>query len=64
MKKILNLITISTLTAVFPTPLLSNISLIKNVKQDVGMSNSNNEYVPLKEISGFGKAVQAVIVDK
>lgn len=43
MKKILNLITISTLTTVIPTPLLSNISLIERLKQDVGITNSNNE---------------------
>lgn len=55
--------TISTLTTIIPNPLFSNILFIEKVKQDVGMSNSNNEYVPLREISGFGKAVQEVIVD-
>lgn len=63
MKKILNLITISTLTAVIPTSCF-NLSINDMLEsKGVGITNSNNEYVPLKEISGFGKAVQEVLVD-
>lgn len=63
MKKILNLITISTLTTVFPTPLLSNILLIEMVKQDVGKTNSNNEYVPLRAITRLKKTIFSLAID-
>ncbi|BET37634.1 hypothetical protein [Spiroplasma ixodetis] len=63
MQKILNLITLSTLTTVFPTPLLSNILLIEKVKQDVGKTNSNNEYVPLRAITRLKKTIFSLAID-
>ncbi|WP_159373269.1 hypothetical protein [Spiroplasma poulsonii] len=49
MKKLLSILTITTLTANVPAPLLANTSLTRN-KRDVITSNSNNDYLPLNKI--------------
>ncbi|WP_157944217.1 hypothetical protein [Spiroplasma poulsonii] len=51
MKKLLSILTISTLTASIPTPLLANAPLTR-VKRDVSAltSNANNNYLPIKKI--------------
>ena len=50
MKKLLSILTISTLTASVPAPLLAN-TVQTRVKRDVSTltPNSNNDYLPLKE---------------
>ncbi|RUO85986.1 hypothetical protein D9R21_05700, partial [Spiroplasma endosymbiont of Megaselia nigra] len=64
MKKLLSILTMSTLTASIPTPLLAN-TLLTLVKRDVSplTSNSNNDYLPLKEINGIGKSIFYPAVD-
>ena len=48
MKKLLSLLTISTLATSVPAPLLAN-TVQTRVKRDVNISNSNNDYLPLKQ---------------
>ncbi|RUO85697.1 hypothetical protein D9R21_07240, partial [Spiroplasma endosymbiont of Megaselia nigra] len=64
MKKLLSLLTILTLTASIPAPLLANTTLTR-VKRDVSTlsSNSNNDYVPLKKINGIGKSIFYPAID-
>ncbi|WP_159373276.1 hypothetical protein [Spiroplasma poulsonii] len=52
MKKLLSILTITTLTANVPAPLLANTSLTRN-KRDVITSNSNNDYLPLNKIKNI-----------
>ncbi|UNF62723.1 NHL repeat-containing protein [Spiroplasma poulsonii] len=63
MKKLLSLLTISTLMTSIPTPLLANTALTR-VKRDIGTSNSNNDYVPIKEINGITGKISTIAVDK
>ncbi|PQP79497.1 hypothetical protein C6B38_01000, partial [Spiroplasma sp. ChiS] len=58
MKKILSILTISTLTASIPTPLLAAVPLTNTLA-----SNSNNDYLPLKEINGITDRVNSIAVD-
>jgi hypothetical protein len=56
MKKLLSILTISTLTTSVPAPLLANtVQNRTRVKRDVGSltSNSNNDYLSLKQINGI-----------
>ncbi|MFJ1522232.1 adhesin [Spiroplasma sp. ald] len=64
MKKLLSILTISTLTASVPAPLLAN-TLLTRAKRDVGplTSNSNTEYLPLNKINGVNDKVQSISVD-
>ncbi|PQP78016.1 hypothetical protein C6B38_08750 [Spiroplasma sp. ChiS] len=63
-KKLLSILTITTLTASIPAPLLANKTLIR-VKRDVSTltSNANNNYLPIKEINGVNDKVQSITVD-
>ncbi|AXF97232.1 ligand-binding sensor domain-containing protein [Spiroplasma phoeniceum] len=65
MKKLLSILTISTLTASVPVPLLANTTL-ERTKSDVSTlsSNSNNDYLPLKEINGIYGYVMSITIDK
>ncbi|AXF97224.1 hypothetical protein [Spiroplasma phoeniceum] len=64
MKKLLSILTISTLTASVPVPLLANTTL-ERTKSDVSTlsSNVNNDYLPIKEINGVNDKVQSIKVD-
>ncbi|WP_146693253.1 hypothetical protein [Spiroplasma sp. ChiS] len=61
-KKLLSILTITTLTASIPAPLLANKTLIR-VKRDVGMSKSNKVYVPIKEKNGITGKINSLAVD-
>ncbi|MBW1241327.1 MAG: adhesin (plasmid) [Spiroplasma poulsonii] len=64
MKKLLSILTISTLTASVPAPLLANTTL-ERVKRNVSTltSNSNNDYLPLKEINNIGNNIYFFSID-
>ncbi|MFW4370852.1 MAG: adhesin [Spiroplasma sp. hy2] len=65
MKKLLNILTITTLTASIPAPLLANIVQTR-VKRDVSTltSNSNNDYLPIREINYIKDKVSSLAIDK
>lgn len=63
MKKLLSILTITTLTSSIPTPLLAN-TVQTRVKRDVGVSNSNNDYLPPKEIKYIKDKVSSIAIDK
>nr|WP_011310445.1 adhesion related protein, transmembrane [Spiroplasma citri]CAI94245.1 adhesion related protein, transmembrane [Spiroplasma citri] len=58
MKKLLSILTISTLTTSIPAPLLANTPATRTLT-----SNSNNDYLPIKEINGVSDKVNAIAVD-
>ncbi|KAF0849861.1 hypothetical protein [Spiroplasma poulsonii] len=64
MKKLLSILTISTLTASIPTPLLANAPLTR-VKRDVSAltSNANNNYLPIKKNNGISAWINGIIID-
>ncbi|UNF62733.1 hypothetical protein [Spiroplasma poulsonii] len=64
MKKLLSLLTISTLATSVPAPLLAN-TVQTRFKRDVSSltSNSNNDYLPIKKINGVNDKVQSISVD-
>ncbi|MBH8623321.1 hypothetical protein, partial [Spiroplasma sp. hyd1] len=63
MKKLLSILTISTLTTSVPAPLIAN-TVQTCVKRDVSAltSNANNDYLPLNKINGINEAT-AIAVD-
>ncbi|MBH8623495.1 hypothetical protein TS70_06570, partial [Spiroplasma sp. hyd1] len=63
MKKLLSILTISTLTASVPAPLLLANTVQTRVKRNVITSNSNNDYLPIKEIDGIEKSIFYPAVD-
>ncbi|GAA6238913.1 MAG: hypothetical protein SPLM_10300 [Spiroplasma phoeniceum] len=62
MKKLLSILMISTLSASIPAPLLAN-TLLTRVKRDVGVSNSNNDYLPLIKLNGIIGNIYRIAVD-
>ncbi|QED25617.1 ligand-binding sensor domain-containing protein [Spiroplasma citri] len=58
MKKLLSILTISTLTASIPAPLLAAVPLTNTLT-----SNSNSAYLPVKQINGVNDKVQSITVD-
>nr|WP_011310478.1 adhesion related protein, transmembrane [Spiroplasma citri]CAI94298.1 adhesion related protein, transmembrane [Spiroplasma citri] len=58
MKKLLSILTISTLTASVPAPLLAAVPLTNTLT-----SNSNSAYLPVKQINGVNDKVQSITVD-
>ncbi|WP_424527571.1 hypothetical protein [Spiroplasma endosymbiont of Glossina fuscipes fuscipes] len=64
MKKLLSILTITTLTASIPAPLVANTAL-ERVKRDVSSltSNANNDYLPIKEIKGISTWINGIIID-
>ncbi|MBW3059335.1 hypothetical protein D6D54_07550 [Spiroplasma poulsonii] len=65
MKKLLSILTISTLTASIPAPLLANMTLTR-AKRDVGIStNSNNyKYLNFSKLSFINEKAQLVSIGK
>ncbi|MBW3058874.1 hypothetical protein D6D54_07850 [Spiroplasma poulsonii] len=65
MKKLLSILTITTLTASVPAPLLANTTL-ERVKRNVGTltSNSNNDYLLIKQINGINEATTIAVDSK
>ncbi|AXF97213.1 ligand-binding sensor domain-containing protein [Spiroplasma phoeniceum] len=64
MKKLLSILTISTLTASVPVPLLANTTL-ERTKSDVSTlsSNSNNDYLTLKELKNISGDIYIMTID-
>ncbi|WP_425378496.1 hypothetical protein [Spiroplasma endosymbiont of Polydrusus pterygomalis] len=62
MKKLISLLTISTLATIVTVPLLANTTLVR-VKRDIGMTNSNNDYLPLANFNNIGKNAKSFAVD-
>ncbi|WP_342256293.1 adhesin [Spiroplasma endosymbiont of Poecilobothrus nobilitatus] len=62
MKKLLNILTISTLTAIVPAPFLAN-TVQTSFNRDFITSNSNNDYLPIKRIKGINELINSVILD-
>nr|CAC10363.1 putative adhesin P89 [Spiroplasma citri] len=59
MKKLLSILTISTLTASIPAPLLAAVPLTNTLT-----SNSNNDYLPVKQINGVNNNINSITIDK
>nr|CAI94301.1 adhesion related protein, transmembrane [Spiroplasma citri] len=58
MKKLLSILTISTLTTSIPAPLLANTPATRTLT-----SNSNNEYVPIKEFNNISGSIYIMTID-
>ncbi|QIA71757.1 adhesin (plasmid) [Spiroplasma citri] len=58
MKKLLSILTISTLTASIPAPLLAAVPLTNTLT-----SNSNNDYLPLKEFKNIRGDIYRMTID-
>jgi len=71
MKKLLSLLTISTLTASVPAPLLANTTSTGPTKINIPLPaldddielKLNNDYLPIKKINGVNDKVQSISVD-
>ncbi|QED25592.1 hypothetical protein GL982_10800 (plasmid) [Spiroplasma citri] len=58
MKKLLSILTISTLTASIPAPLLAAVPLTNTLT-----SNSKNDYLPLKEFKNISGDIYRMTID-
>ncbi|QJU62659.1 hypothetical protein [Spiroplasma citri] len=58
MKKLLSILTISTLTASIPAPLLANTPATRTLT-----SNSNNDYLPIKEFKNINVSSLKMTID-
>ncbi|ALA98581.1 adhesin related protein (plasmid) [Spiroplasma kunkelii CR2-3x] len=59
MKKLLSILTITTLTTSTPAPLLAAVPLTNTLT-----SNSNNEYLSIKEMNGVNNNINSITIDK
>lgn len=72
MKKLFSLLTISTLTASVPAPLLANTTSTGPTKINITLPaldddielKLNNDYLPIKQINGIGNIMVAVVDSK